>query len=439
MTEILTYREEAQKAFLDFFATMTGLPIGLYESRDGQLVGVLPESSLDRFEPHCRLIQSFPGGKAACKRDQCNRAQRIFRLQEEDELTLCYAGLYNQAIPIRLDGEVRAVLLYGEMQIDDDEYKRRSLERHERAVARLDLNEKQAVRLRELLRQAKSYTPEQLEKLKMMLPKVERWFYSMMDEEQRVKHHVEKVTRELQTRLQAVIAHAENLMLEARNLTPPDVYRRSNDVLSASEALATVVQNLGQFMEEYRFEKQLINPLINEARRLYHTEAAARGIVIHVNLATVDGSSPKLEVSRHHLQLAFNNLVHNAVKYSFRAGPGRSRYVRIMGRPLQQYYSLVFENYGVGMLPEEIETGYIFEDGTQGELTQGEYRTGSGKGLFFVKRVVERHHGSIQVQSCLVSDAVNPEGEPHLNQFTVYLPYEQPKENARHVQDSHMD
>ena len=89
---------------------------------------------------------------------------------------------------------------------------------------------------------------------------------------------------------------------------------------------------------------------------------------------------------------------------------------------------MVLENYGVGILPREVDEGLIFLDGYQGELTQGEYRTGSGKGLYFTKRVIERHSGEVKVVSTPKGDeARGPEGQPHLTQLVVLLPFAQPK------------
>ena len=48
---------------------------------------------------------------------------------------------------------------------------------------------------------------------------------------------------------------------------------------------------------------------------------------------------------------------------------------------------------GIGIKNDELEKGLIFKDGYQGELTHGENRTGPGKGLTFVKRVIDRHKG----------------------------------------------
>jgi signal transduction histidine kinase len=66
--------------------------------------------------------------------------------------------------------------------------------------------------------------------------------------------------------------------------------------------------------------------------------------------------------------------------------------------------------------------------GYQGKLTQGEYRTGSGKGLFFADSVIKRHHGRIDVSSKPMSGEQSPEGKSHHNRFIVFIPYRQPGE-----------
>ena len=441
MAEALTPREEAQNAFLSAFATVTGLPIGLCIVREGQLRVIHPPRSLANFEDYCRRIQEFPGGKALCEADQCHRARTAFRSREAlrtcgEELTLCYAGLYNQAVPIRVGGEIRAVLLYGEMHIVGEKYEQQALQKHQEAMAKLHLSEAEAAELRELWSKAKRYTPEQLQELRASLAGVEAWFYSFIDEEDRLRRSIEKVTHEMQTRLQAIIANAENLVVEMPSLKMKDAQRRALQLLYSTLALDTVVQSLGDYLEDYRFRKQPIARLLYEAKRLYEVEASRRGIDIYIRLQP---DNPVLEISANHLQYAFNNLMHNAVKYSFRGGSGRSRYVQVLGQPEARYYRLTFENYGVGILPEEIRQGLIFREGYQGKLTQGEYRTGSGKGLYFVKRVIDRHHGYIKVESELMAEQETLEGQPHLTRFSVYLPYEQPKEEDTHGQDHRVD
>ena len=89
-------------------------------------------------------------------------------------------------------------------------------------------------------------------------------------------------------------------------------------------------------------------------------------------------------------------------------------------------YAISIENYGVGILQNEIMNGLIFNENYQGKLTDGEYRTGSGKGLFFVMQVVEEHHGTIEAFCEQMSKGSSPEGQPHLVRFVIKLPFQQP-------------
>ena len=440
MIELSTQRDKAQAAFLDLFTAVTGLPIGAYEIRGDHITSFHSRKSREMFESHCQLIRSFPGGAERCEADECARADLTMKTRRE-KLTLCYAGLYNQAVPVMVDGEVRAVLLYGEMQIEGEEHLQASLEKHRQAAAELGLDEEQAAELRRSLLRAKKYTPQQLETLKTVLPRVERWFYALRDNEDRVNHYVEDVSHELQTRLQAVIANAENLAVELPTLNKDEAQQMVRELLYSALAMDTVVQGLGLgcYLEEYDFRRQRIAPLVYEARHLYKAEADRRGVDIRIQLHRVDGRLPTVEISRPHLQRALNNLLHNAIKYSFRGGYGRYRYVLVTGRSAGDCYALTVANYGVGILPEEIESGAIFEDGYQGKLTRGEYRSGGGRGLSFAKDVVARHNGRIQAESVLMAGEESPEGQPHLTRFTVYLPYEQPKETQEDGQDDHMD
>lgn len=438
MTEMSVMRKEAQEALLDLFASITRLPVGLYMSSNGQMEALFSPGALANFEEHCRMIQAFPGGKARCHADQCNRAERALS-SEVEGVMLCHAGLYNQAIPIQVHGETRAVLLYGEMQIDDEEHRARSLKAHERVTAALGLDVHQADQLRTSLLNAKKQSLDELELYRTKLPKVEQWFFRLMDEEDRTQGSVERVAHEIQTRLQAVIADSENLVNELDSLSTEDIHQRANRVLYGALALDTVVQNVGRFLGDYRFRRQAIAPLLVEAKQVYESEANRRGIDITIRLHHADAGASTVSFSKTHLQHAINNLLHNAIKYSFRSASGRRRFVLITGTPEQDYYVLTFENYGVGILQEEIDSDAIFEDGYQGKLTQGEYRTGSGLGLSFVKRIVDRHKGLIRVTSELMADHETPEGQPHHNKFYLHLPYNQPKEGQLDGKDDRLD
>ncbi|MBC8333265.1 MAG: HAMP domain-containing histidine kinase [Anaerolineae bacterium] len=423
MIDLELQRKQAQADLLDLFTQATNLPIGLYELKNGDLDEFITDLSKERFEPFCQLIHEF-GGEELCNADQCRRALSAFN-ETETRLMLCHAGLYNQAAPVTVRGNTRSVLVYGEMRILDDAYQAEALARLEQTVGELNLNDMQIQQVQDAFDDVKSFSLQELRKRRDMLQRIERWFYRFIDEEERLITNVDRITHEIQTRLQAVIANAENMMLEATDL-PQDIRQIANDVLFSALALDTVIQNLGFYLGDYKFDLQTIAPLIYEAKRVYEAEAKRRQVDVVVKIQEIH--TQKLEISKSHMQHAINNLVHNAVKYSFRGGYGRYRFVEIRAYPEQDSCRVEINNYGVGILPEEIAENKIFEDGYQGVLTEGEFRTGAGKGLSLVKQIIHEHHGMIEVESRLKSETSDPEGKPHLTKFTVTLPYRQPKE-----------
>lgn len=419
-------RDATQKALLDLFADATGLPLVLYELQNGQPQAIYTDRALSNFEPHCTLIHTFKGGRERCEADQCTRALNVFNSQQEQS-GLCHAGLHNEAIPIQVGPKTRAVLLCGETQLEGQ--RPAALRKHEEAVIELGLSDRQATRLREKLLAITPLDPARLLLLKTTLVKLLGYFYDIVDKEEMLRHTVERISHEIQIRLQAVVAEAENLTMDITSLSSDEAVEQSHQLLSTTLALSTVVQslNLGASLEDYRFQKRSIAGLLFEAVQLYEGEANRRGISLSVSLEPLNGPPPSLSLSVSHMQYALNNLVHNAVKYSFRGKADRPRFVKITGSPSGSHYDLTFENYGVGLLQEEIDQELLFQDGYQGKLSAGEYRTGSGKGLNFVKRVIDRHHGRIEVSSTPMSDLDQPHRQPHLNRFTISLPYEQPK------------
>ena len=141
-------RIDAIKAVLDLFAIITGKPIGLFEKKDGEWVDIFSTASLDNFEPHCKLIQAIPEGKLECDKDQCLRAEQVSETRTP-ALTCCHAGLWNQAVPILVDNQVRAVFSFGEMLLHDGTHMQKTMQRHKETVQRFDLSHDQAEELYE--------------------------------------------------------------------------------------------------------------------------------------------------------------------------------------------------------------------------------------------------------------------------------------------------
>jgi signal transduction histidine kinase len=429
MSEIIANRRKVQKVVLELFTALTKLPIGLFEKRDdGEMEPIVPICHMDNYEPYCKKIRSMKRGKSLCNYDECDRAGKFLNDQSRsnEKLTLCHAGMYNMLVKIIIKGETRGVLSFGEMHLKDHTHQERAEVKYHELLKELKVGDAEEKELRRLFDDTKKYSIEKLKEMNsyihVAITNINNLFNSILNAEDNFKTTVSKVRHDIQTRLQAVVSEAEPLAKEFNELTPQEIQQGAIDIYYTTLALSNATHNLGgDYLGEYQFRRTNIKPILEQAKKIYGGEARHHGIDIFIS--SIDGKLPELEVSSRHIEYAINNLVHNAVKYSFRSGPNRHRYVRIYGiEKDDKLYQLVFENYGVGILSDEIEEKRIFQDGYQGVLTQKEYRSGSGKGLYFTKEIIERHHGTIKVESYPMANQTNAEGQPYLTKFIISLP-----------------
>jgi signal transduction histidine kinase len=346
-----------------------------------------------------------------CQGCHQTRARRALSAGAE-EMSLCHAGLWNQAVPIVIDGRPQAVVLYGQMRREGDSQDPEVRKRREQLAERLKISAEVNRDLDARYQTVKEITSTRLDDLNATLREIAD---AVTLEDERARSSIFRVIHDLNTRIQAVMAHAENM--QDSSLQPIDIRRMAREVLNQTLAFDTTIQTMGDFLEEYDFNDQPIEPLVTQARDVYLAEANRMGIKF--NLQTASSPWPKIRLSKTHMQHALYNLVHNSVKYSFRSAGSADRYVQIDCRHAASGVTIGIANYGIGILPEEYDS--IFTPGYQGVLTRGENRTGSGKGLSFVKEVVANHHGRIGVESVrMPSD--RPQS-PHRNRFSVWLPH----------------
>jgi signal transduction histidine kinase len=234
------------------------------------------------------------------------------------------------------------------------------------------------------------------------------------------------LAHEISTPLQGILADAENLISEL-----PDRHELSqlaghtlHQVQQLHLLTETIMTVLAERSPTRSFAVHNLARPLKDACRMFTREAAAKGCDI-LEPRAVESRFPDIEMSLFDLTIAFKNLVHNAVKYSFQ--PPRqwegNRYIRVIGRwadEQQQLYSVSIENYGVGIPQCEIDSGAIFLPHYRGVKASDRGRTGAGLGLAHARQIVEDlHHGAINVTSKKVT------GEAYLTTFTVILPVRQ--------------
>lgn len=429
---------------LELFAQASGLPIGMYEvGKDGKTQGVA-RSDNDYFPKHCSKVWQINGGagRRVCEENMCSRAQAGFGTRKQTTL-LCHAGLTVITDPIIVKGEVIAVIVYGAYIVrDEDERERRKrLVRHAEAMRALNATKEQAALIRTLLlNETEEGDKEEWDWLHKTLPPViGRLIDKYITHDEREKRIQRMAYHDLQLRLQAALSLAENVSrhIKKEAVPEPSIVEEIDYVSGAIEAAGTVMHNLtrGQYLpEKYRFQYHTISSFIESALMLCRPQAREREIELELDLQPEDGRI-SIQASDLHLQQAFNNLLQNAVKYSYRRPaqkPGEplrpQRFISIRGQFQRDGYRISFGNYGVGIEPAELEK--IFSEGYQGNLTKAEYRTGSGQGLGLTRRIIQKHNGTITVHSEPMGDQVEDGTRPYHTIFTVWLPLKQPGETA---------
>lgn len=120
----------------------------------------------------------------------------------------------------------------------------------------------------------------------------------------------------------------------------------------------------------------------------------------HVDVK-LHSEEPELITSGEHRELsrALSNILHNAIKYSWRRDRGSTPWVAIrLGKDGRRVY-VEFETWGVPITQEEIDEGLVFQIGYRGKFSTDRGRLGTGIGLTDALRVAEKHDGALTLES----------------------------------------
>jgi len=230
------------------------------------------------------------------------------------------------------------------------------------------------------------------------------------------------LAHEINTPLTGVLAESENLMTELED--QPDLSKLARDnleqVLRLHLLTETIMGVLSNRVPIRDFKIVNIGDVLKKACKLFESEAAHKGCNI-LEPRSVDGPFPDIEMSEFDLLIALKNIVHNAVKYSFQPTPHQEkRYVKVWGGYAdfqKKIYKINIQNFGVGILKDEIENRKIFEPYYRGVNASDRRRTGAGFGLAYARRIIEDlHWGRIDVSS------IPQGGEAYLTTFSIILP-----------------
>ena len=125
---------------------------------------------------------------------------------------------------------------------------------------------------------------------------------------------------------------------------------------------------------------------------------------------------------------ALSNLLHNAIKYSWRRDRSKSPWVIVRTFRQEGLACIEFENWGVPIAQEEIENGLIFQIGYRGKWSKDRGRLGTGIGLTDAQRTAFAHHGDVRITSrpanpgWVRQDSAEYYTQPFITSVTLCLP-----------------
>jgi two-component system phosphate regulon sensor histidine kinase PhoR len=210
------------------------------------------------------------------------------------------------------------------------------------------------------------------------------------------KDFVANVSHELRTPLTAIRGYAETLLDGA--LEDQENNRRFLEIIKAHSirlnnisADLLVLSELESGRPPAEPESLSLRAALESALRTVEGEARLRG----VQLLNEKPGDAQVLGDRVHLEQVLVNLIDNAVKFNRQGGEVSAEISRTENGKAQ----IVIADTGIG-IPSE-DSPRIFERFYRVDKTRSREVGGTGLGLSIVKHVVERMHGTIQVESTL--------------------------------------
>lgn len=211
-------------------------------------------------------------------------------------------------------------------------------------------------------------------------------------------------SHELRTPITIIRGFAE-LLQDQPNLKQETIQDISEKILRHSLRLEKLIKSLLILADvenaaSISFEQAPILPCIKHCKEIVLAKHPEAHIVIEC-------TDPKISAAADVdlLELAIINLLENAIKYSQEDGK-----INICISSSASKTSIAIQDQGIGIAPEHIP--HIFDRFYSADKARSRKLGGAGLGLSLVKTIIEKHGGSIAVQSVQGQGSV----------FTIVLP-----------------
>jgi len=205
---------------------------------------------------------------------------------------------------------------------------------------------------------------------------------------------VSSVSHEFKTPITSIKALTERLV-DQKVKDPVRIKEYHSAILKDTDNLSRLVSNFLNFAKieegkkQYDFKETDITQLIAQTTANMKNECHQKEIKFN---SRISADIPYIAIDKSAIELAINNLLDNAIKFSSE----KIVVDVIVVRDENNLFLKVSDN-GIG-IPKE-EQNKIFEKFYRGENAHNHTSTGTGLGLTLVRQIVEDHGGEVSVES----------------------------------------
>jgi len=391
------HTEKLINYFLEEIARKYKVSIGLYIVNKATK---FPTESEKFFSPLCSSLKNNKRYNKLCEDDHCKRAMN----EKHPVVDLCHCGLYNFSYPIFVEDTHVGTILCGQKLINNKISEDESICKFNEFIINNNLECEKDLYI-SLRNSSDCVDNDFFVKIERELNKVTSLIMDIFIEKKQIenernllKRNLLLIAHEILIYTQGAVAAASELQYEISNKYFDNIINISSHMEGSLQHITTVVANLiwAETKMTYKFAKNDALYILRASVKHYKWFASSKEIEIKLKIG--DGS-PNIICSEHHIKQLVNNLLHNAIKYSYKGNYdfGRYRYVDVKFSLIRNYNCICFEfvNYGIGILEDEYDK--IMEKEVRGVLVADENRSGTGLGLRIVARIVKRHNGFMAV------------------------------------------
>jgi signal transduction histidine kinase/PAS domain-containing protein len=232
--------------------------------------------------------------------------------------------------------------------------------------------------------EARQHMEESYELLQVYTKKLEQ-------SNQELEHFATLASHDLQAPLRKVMAFSDMIRLSAGDKLPEECKDYMSRMQKAILRMQSLITGLLDLSRINRRGKPFKETDLREVLLMVTDELRDN---INESHATLDiGPLQRIDADQDQIQQVLTNLLENALKFH---QPGKAPEVHIESKILPNNTCQIrVQDNGIGIKPEYYNK--IFETFTR--LHGQEEYPGTGIGLSLVKKIIERHHGTIEVQS----------------------------------------